>query len=303
MDSVRTKLRELKKKHNAVILAHNYQLPEIQDVADFGGDSLGLSLEAAKTTADLIVFCGVYFMAETAKILSPEKTVIIPDKHAGCPMANMITAAQVRELKQRHPGAKVLCYVNSAAAVKAESDVCCTSANALAVARNAFSEQDEIIFIPDQYLAKYTASQLARKFIFWKGYCPTHARILPEHIQAQQRAHPDAEVLAHPECTPAVTALAAKVLSTGGMSRYVQQAAAKEFIIATEKEMVYRLSVDNPRKKFYAATDQAGCPNMKKITLDKLVRALETGREEVIVPAEILPKARRSIEAMLQYTV
>ena len=295
------KINDLRKQRQAVILAHNYQLPEIQDIADFYGDSLALSIEAAKTDAAMIVFCGVYFMAETAKILSPQKTVVIPDRKAGCPMADMITIQQLQALKSKHPGAKVLCYVNSSAEVKAASDICCTSANAVLVAEKAFGPEDEILFIPDKYLALYTASQVQRHIIPGTGYCPTHVSILPEYIRSLRVQYPDAEVLVHPECTPAVIACADKVFSTGGMSRYVPRASAQRFIIGTEEGMAYRLKKDNPDKEFYHVRDHALCPNMKKITLEKVLYALETVCDEVTVPDEIVIKAHGSIRRMLQY--
>ncbi|HUH65022.1 MAG TPA: quinolinate synthase NadA, partial [Syntrophales bacterium] len=235
------KINRLRKERNAVILAHNYQRPEVQDIADYVGDSLGLSVLASKTDADVILFCGVYFMAETAKILSPAKTVLIPDAKAGCPMADMITASELRMLKKEHPRAKVLCYVNTTAEVKAECDVCCTSGNADRIVREAFHKDDEIIFAPDQYLAKYISTRLGRDFVFWKGYCPIHVRILPEDIAAQKALHPGAEVLVHPECTPAITALADRVLSTGGMLRHAGEAKTREFIVATEIGILHRL--------------------------------------------------------------
>ncbi len=296
------KIRQLKEKLNAVILVHNYQLPEVQDIADYRGDSLGLSIEAAKTKASVIVFCGVLFMAETAKILSPEKTVLIPDRLAGCPMADMITADQLRQLKREHPGAKTLCYVNSSAEIKAECDLCCTSGNALKIVEKAFGPDDEIIFVPDEYLARYTASQLPRKFIFWKGYCPTHARILPEHVLRKKKEHPDARVIVHPECTPGVTALADRVLSTGGISAYARSSDAEEFIVGTEEGMVYRLKEDNPGKKFYPVNEISVCPNMKRITLDKLIYALENKKEEITLPEDIIVRAQKSIQKMLNYT-
>jgi quinolinate synthase len=296
------KIQRLKKQRNAVILAHNYQLPEVQDIADFHGDSLGLSVEASKTKADVIVFCGVSFMAETAKIISPNKTVLIPEAAAGCPMADMITAQQLLALKNEHPSAKVMCYVNSSAAVKAESDLCCTSANAVDIAAKAFAPDEEVIFVPDKYLGGYTASQLGREFILWQGYCPTHARILPEYVSRVKRDHPAAEVLVHPECNGLVAAMADHVLSTGGMIRYVAGSSSKEFIIGTEVEMVYRLQKDNPDKRFYPATTLAVCPNMKKCTLDKVLSALERMEHEVTVEPVIADRARRSIERMLEYS-
>lgn len=294
------RIHELRAKRNAVILAHNYQLPEVQDIADFVGDSLGLSLEAAKTEAEVIVFCGVRFMAETAKVICPEKKVLLPDRQAGCPMADMIDAEGLRDLKRMHPGAKVLCYVNTTAEVKAECDLCCTSANAERIVTTAFPEGEPLIFVPDRYLAAWVAGRTGRDFIVWKGFCPTHIRILPEHIRAQKRLHPRAEVLVHPECPPAVTALADRVLSTEGMCRYARESAAGEFIIATEIGILHRMSKEAPDKKFYPATELAVCPNMKLTTLEKVLWALEDMAPEITVPAEIAERSRASIERMLR---
>lgn len=296
------KIRKLKGEKNAVILAHNYQIPDVQDIADYVGDSLGLSIQAAKTDAHVIVFCGVYFMAETAKILSPQKTVLIPEPDAGCPMAEMINASQLRALKKQHPGAKVLCYVNTTAEVKAECDMCCTSANALQIVREAFREDDEIIFAPDRYLANYVSTSLGRSFITWKGFCPTHARILPEAVEKQKRLHPRAEVMVHPECNPAVIAVADKVLSTGGMCTYAHESPGKEFIVGTEVGILYRLRNENPGKKFYPASELAVCPNMKRTTLEKVLWSLEEMTHEITVPKGIAARARRSIERMLSYS-
>ncbi|MHB8830149.1 MAG: quinolinate synthase NadA, partial [Syntrophales bacterium] len=251
------KINKLKKERNAVILAHNYQIDDVQDIADYVGDSLGLSIQASKTDADVIVFCGVYFMAETAKILSPQKTVLIPDPKAGCPMANMMTADQLRALKALHPGAKVLCYVNTTAEVKAECDLACTSSNALSLVRQMFSEEEEIIFVPDKHLANYVSSLLGRKFITWQGFCPTHVRILPEAIEKQIELHPEAEVMVHPECASGVIALANQVLSTGGMCAYARESAGEEFIVGTEVGILHRLRLENPGKKFYPASELA----------------------------------------------
>ncbi|MFH1359636.1 MAG: quinolinate synthase NadA [Candidatus Omnitrophota bacterium] len=298
--NIADQIRSLKKKRNAVILVHNYQLPEIQDIADFIGDSLGLSIKASKTQADVIVFCGVYFMAETAKIVSPQKTVLIPDKLAGCPMADMISAESLRELKNKHPQAKVLCYVNTSAEVKAEADMCCTSANAVTMLQEGFQPQDEIIFVPDKYLANYAASQTGRKLITWNGYCPSHVKILPQDIQKQKQLHPQAKVLVHPECTPDVIRLADVVCSTEGIFHYVQKSQDEEFIIGTETDMLYRLRVNNPGKKFYPASELAICPNMKRITLDKVHSALERIQFEVTVEPSILVKAQKSIKRMME---
>jgi quinolinate synthase len=293
------KIQELKKKRNAVILAHNYQIPQVQDIADFVGDSLGLSIEAAKTGADVIVFCGVHFMAETAKILSPEKTVLLPEEKAGCPMADMITAEDVKALKERHPGAAVLCYVNTSAAVKAECDLCCTSANAVRMVREVLKDEKEIIFVPDRYLAAYVSSQTGRELIPWQGFCPTHARILPENIVDVKALHPEAEVLVHPECSPELIGLADHVASTEGMCRYAKEARAVEFIVATERGIIHRMEKENPGKRFYPASRFALCPNMKYTTPEKILRALEDTVYEIRVPEDIAARARRCIERML----
>jgi len=296
------KIKKLKKEKNAVILAHNYQLPEIHDIADFVGDSLGLSMSAAKTDAEVIVFCGVHFMAETAKILSPHKTVLLPDKNAGCPMADMINADDLKSLQAAHPKAVTLCYVNTSAAVKAQCDYCCTSANALKMVQNILKKNEEIIFIPDKYLAQYVAGQVGRKFIIWEGYCPTHARILPENIVQAQKLHPRAKVLVHPECKPQLTELADVVASTEKMCAYVQNAPDTEFIIATEIGIIHRMKKENPGKSFYPASDKATCPNMKRINLEKVLWSLEDLTYEITVPQDIMDKAKLSIERMLQVT-
>ncbi|MCX7635778.1 MAG: quinolinate synthase NadA, partial [Syntrophales bacterium] len=288
----------MKKERNAVILAHNYQLPEVQDIADFVGDSLGLSVQAAKTNAEVIVFCGVHFMAETAKILSPEKTVLLPDKNAGCPMADMIDAEQLRALKAEHPDAKVLCYVNTSAAVKAECDLCCTSANAVRMVREGLREAGEIIFVPDRYLADYVATQTGRTFIVWPGFCPTHARILPEDIVEAKKLHPEAVVIAHPECPREVRELADCVTSTEGMCRYARESQAQKIIVATERGILHRLRKENPEKSFYPAAKDAVCRNMKLIPLEKILWSLEYLGYEITIPQDIADRARRSIQRM-----
>ena len=293
------KIRKLKGERKAVILAHNYQLAEVQDIADYVGDSLGLSIQAAKTDAEVIVFCGVHFMAETAKILSPEKTVLLPDKNAGCPMADMITAVELRALKAKHPEAKCLCYVNTPAEVKAECDVCCTSANAVTVVQEALKGAKEIIFVPDQYLAAFVASRTGRQFITWQGYCPTHARILPEHVEAARALHPAAVVMVHPECRPEVIALADTAVSTGGMSQYARETKAREIIVGTEPGMIHRLKKEVPEKIFHQISETVICPNMKKTTLEKVLWSLEDMVYRIEVPEEIAGRARRCIEAML----
>ena len=292
------KIKELKKKRNAIILAHNYQLPEVQDIADFRGDSLELSRIAAKTDAKVIVFCGVYFMAETASILSPDKLVIMPDTSAGCPMANMMSADDLRKLKKEHPSAVVVGYVNTSAEVKAELDYCCTSTNAVSVV-NALKDKKEIIFVPDKYLADYVSKKSGRKLISWHGFCPTHVKILPEDVKREKKFHPKAKVMVHPECLSSVVALADAVLSTSQMSKYAQENPAKEFIVGTESGLVYRLKQDNPNKEFYPASERAVCPNMKRTTQEKVLWALEELKEEVKVPDEIRKKARLAIDRML----
>ena len=295
--SLEERILRLKKERNAVILVHNYQLGEVQDVADFVGDSLELSQKAAKTEADVIVFCGVHFMAETAAILSPHKTVLLPDRHAGCPMANMITAQQLRRKKKELPGAAVVCYVNSTAAVKAESDVCCTSANALKVVNGI--ENDEILFVPDQYLGSYVASQTDKKIHLWPGYCPTHARIHPTHIRRLKEEYPEAKVAVHPECRPEVIALADEVLSTSGIIRYAGREDVRELIVGTELGIIYRLKKENPGKKFITVTEQAVCPNMKLITQEKVLWSLEEMRLAVKVPEATRLKAKAAVDRML----
>ena len=293
-----TRIKELKKERNAIILVHNYQLPEVQDIADFRGDSLELSRLAAKTEAQVIVFCGVYFMAETASILSPDKLVIMPDLSAGCPMADMMNAEDLKKLKLQHPSAVAVGYVNTSAAVKAELDYCCTSANAVAVV-NALKNEKEIIFVPDKYLADYVSKQSGRKLITWHGFCPTHVKILPEDLKRQKKNYPQAKVMVHPECLASVVALADVVLSTSQMAKYVKEDLAREFIIGTEAGLIYRLNQDNPDKEFYLASEHAVCPNMKRTTQEKVLWALEELKNEVRVSDEIRKKARLAIERMI----
>lgn len=293
------KIKELKEKHDVVILAHNYQIPEVQDIADFTGDSLGLSIEASKTKAKIILFCGVRFMAETAKIICPDKTVLVPDENAGCPMANMITVRQLRELKKLYPKAKVVCYVNSTAAVKAESDICCTSANAIKVV-NSIPKEEQIIFIPDKSLGDYVSKQTGRKMILWNGYCPTHHYILAQDIINAKAKYPNAKVMVHPECTADVIELADVALSTGGMLKYAKESPDKEFIVGTEIGLLYTLSKQNPDKKFYPATKLSDCPNMKLNTLEKMLWSLEDMVYEITVPEDIRVRARNAIDKMLK---
>ena len=297
--SIIERIRKLKAERKAIILVHNYQLPEVQDIADYIGDSLGLSIAASKTVADVIVFCGVRFMAETASILCPDKKVLIPDTNAGCPMADMITADELRALKIENPKAQVLSYVNTSAEVKAETDICCTSANAIKVA-GSLKEVENIIFVPDKYLSHYVSTKLNRNFILCNGYCPTHVKILPEDILRQKKAYPKAKVIVHPECTPPVIQLADEALSTEGMCKYVRTCNASEIIVGTEIGMLYRLRKDNPEKKFYPASEQAICPTMKLTTLEKILWSLEDMKYEVKVPADIRIKAKRAVDRMLE---
>jgi len=292
------KIGELKKARNAVILAHNYQIGEVQEVADFVGDSLELSQKAAAVAQDVIVFCGVHFMAETASILSPRKTVLIPDPRAGCPMADMITAFDVVRWKEQYPGRPLVCYVNTTAEVKAECDICCTSSNALQVV-NSLPER-EVLFAPDKNLAAYVARQTSRTIIAWDGYCYIHNNILARDVREKRKMYPEAEVWAHPECRPEVIDLANKVLSTGKMVKEARVTEAKEIIVATEAAMIYRLKKENPAKQFYPAHELALCANMKKITLKKVHAALDQMIHRVQVPPEIADRARGAIEKMIR---
>jgi quinolinate synthase len=296
--TLKQKINNLKQTRKAIIVAHNYQLGEVQDIADFVGDSLELSQKASKTSAEVIVFCGVHFMAETAAILSPEKTVLLPALESGCPMADMIDVQGLIKKKKEYPQAKVVCYVNSSAEVKAESDICCTSSNALKVLSNIPKEQ-KIIFVPDQYLGAYLQSQLEREMIFWPGFCPTHLRILPQHIERRKKEFPKAKVIVHPECRPEVSALADKVLSTGGMCKYCKESKDKEFIIGTEIGIIHRLAKENPEKLFIPATEQAICPNMKLITMENILWALEEMKHKIEVPPQIRIKAKRAVQRMV----
>ncbi|MGN0854236.1 MAG: quinolinate synthase NadA [Kiritimatiellia bacterium] len=291
-------IKRLAAARHAVVLAHNYQRGEVQAAADITGDSLELARRAAEAAADVIVFCGVYFMAETAAILNPTKTVLIPDPTAGCPMADMITAAQLRELKARHPGAKAVCYVNSTAEVKAECDMCVTSGNAERVMAT-FGPDEEIIFVPDRHLGSHVMGRLGRKYILWPGYCPSHAALTAKMIAEARRAHPGAPVLVHPECAQDVRAAADENLSTGGMCRFARESAAQEILVGTEVGILHRLQTENPHKKFYPVNERLVCPNMKKTTLDNLLECLREMKTRVLVPEEIAVKAKRAIDAML----
>jgi quinolinate synthase len=291
-------IRALASEKRAVILAHNYQRAEVQDVADFVGDSLGLSRTASETDAEVIIFCGVHFMAETAKILAPDKTVVLPVLDAGCPMADMITAEKLASWKAEYPGVPVVTYVNSTAEVKALSDVCCTSANAPQVVRSLGI--DRVLFAPDRNLAHWVAEQVPGvEVIAWPGFCPTHERIRAEHVIAAKEAHPDAEVLAHPECRPEVLALADAVLSTSGMLRRAAESPATEFIVVTEEGLLHGLEKAAPGKRFFTLDPCPVCPNMKKTTLADVLRALQTLEPRIEVPDEVRARALTAVERMV----
>lgn len=293
------KIENLKKERQAVILAHNYQPAEIQDLADFTGDSLGLSIKAAETDANVIVFCGVQFMAETAAILSPEKTILLPDKNAGCPLADMTTADQLKELKQHHPDALVVCYVNSSAEVKAESDYCCTSANAVEVV-NSLPQNRPIIFVPDQHLGQFVADRTGRDLVLWPGYCASHVVITEDDIKNAKAKYPDAVVMSHPECSEPVKELSDELLSTGQMLKFAQKSTAKRFIVATETGMIYALKKQNPDAEFIPASERAICPNMKRITLEKILWSLEDMQFKVTIPEKIRIKAKKALDRMVK---
>jgi quinolinate synthase len=290
-------IKELLMERNAVLLAHNYMRDEVQEIADITGDSLGLSQEAAKTTADVIVFCGVHFMAESAAILSPEKTVLLPRLDAGCPMADMITAEDLVKFRKDRPGIPVVTYVNSSAAVKAESDICCTSANALKVVESL--PDKEIIFTPDRNLGHYVSRFSTKKFHLWDGYCPTHERLKPETVLELKVHNPDALFICHPECNPAVTALADHACSTSGMYDYCRQSSAKRFIIGTEAGILYRLKAENPDKEFILASPALFCPNMKLTSLEDIFLALKSMEPIVTVDESVRVKAKKALDRMI----
>jgi quinolinate synthase len=308
--AVVAEILRLKRERNAVILAHNYQIPPIQDLADYVGDSLGLSQQAARSEADVIVFCGVHFMAETAAILCPDKKVLIPDLEAGCSLAATITAEQVRQWKAEYERAVVVSYVNTSAEVKAESDYCCTSSNAEKVIR-AIPEDKEILFLPDLYLGAYLEKVTGRKLHIWLGECHVHAGIRPEHVNHLRQTHPRAEFLIHPECGCAapfmyhlaekeISAHGSHILSTGGMIKYAREASANEFIVATEVGILHQLRKQSPQKRFIPANAEAVCQYMKKITLENLLHSLQEMVYEVTVPVPIANRARLAIERMVR---
>ena len=298
MQNITSKIESLKQEKDAIILAHNYQLPEIQDIADHVGDSLELARISQGIGQSTILFCGVYFMAEITKILNPSKTVIMPDLHAGCPMANMITPEQLARRRQEYPDAAVICHVNSNADVKARSDICCTSANGVKVAQSL--DAREIIFIPDQYLGSYVANQLSEKaFHLWPGYCPTHMVFSEEQLSKLKNSYPRAKIVAHPECRLDVQGMADKICSTSQMISYARETDAQQFIICTELGMLHRLKKENPGKEFIAGSPNAICPNMKLTTQEKILWALEHSEFKIEIDEAMRQQALGSIERML----
>ena len=298
---MKEKIRSLLKKRNAIMLSHNYQPPEIQDLADLCGDSLELSIKAAQTDADVIVFCGVHFMAETASILSPDKTVLLPKKDAGCPMADMIEPVGLQVMIDKLPAMPVVTYVNSTAAVKALSTICCTSANAVTVVNSL--DADEVLMVPDRNLAQYTAKHTSKKIHSWNGYCPIHDNLTASDVIKVKNKYPDAVFVAHPECRPEVLELADNVLSTSGMLRYAGEVKNRDFIVGTEVGLLYPLKKANPDKNFYPASEQMLCPDMKKTTLEDIARSLEFMEGEVKVPENIRQSAFKAVQRMVDLSL
>ncbi|MBI4289739.1 MAG: quinolinate synthase NadA [Chloroflexi bacterium] len=295
---LQARILELKRKLKAVIVAHNYQRPEVQDIADFVGDSLELSRKAKEVVdAKEIIFCGVHFMAETAAILNPTRPVLLAEGTAGCPMADMIDAADLREWKERYPKAGVVCYVNTTAAVKAECDICCTSANAVKIVESLPNE--EILFVPDQNLGHYISTKTKKKMILYPGFCITHKRLQAEQLLRAKEAHPEAVVLVHPECVPDVVEQADAVLSTSQMIKYARESPAQSFVIATEEGLLHRLKSEAPNKTFYIASNALVCPNMKRTKLEAVLKTMEEQRNRIVIPEDVRLRALRAVERML----
>ena len=294
---VKERIAELKKELAAVIVAHNYQRPEVQDIADFVGDSLELARQCTEVDAQTIVFCGVLFMAETAAILNPDRTVLLSEGSAGCPLADMISPDELRQWKQRYPRAAVVCYINSSAGIKAESDICCTSANGVKVVNSVAN--DDILFVPDQNLGHYISTQTKKNMILYPGFCYVHHRLKPEQVKLAKQLHPDARVLVHPECPPEVIALAEAALSTSQMLRYVKASSHQSFIIGTEEGILHRLRLENPAKSFYLISNGQICTDMKKTTLEVLAQTMELRQNIVTVPEEVRLKAKQAVDRML----
>jgi len=297
-EQLRERIAELKEELDAVIVAHNYQRPEVQDIADFVGDSLELSRQCTRVDARTIVFCGVHFMAETAAILNPERTVLLSEGSAGCPLADMISIDELRQWKQRYPEALVVTYVNSSAETKAESYICCTSANGVEIVDSVPS--DDIIFVPDQNLGHYIATQTKKNIILYPGFCYVHHHLKPEQVKLAKKLHPEAQVIVHPECRPEVIALADAALSTSQMLRYVKASSQNSFIIGTEEGLLHRLRQENPGKSFYLISNSQICVNMKKTTLEALARTMELRQNIVTVPEEVRLKAKQAVDRMLE---
>ncbi|MPM37894.1 Quinolinate synthase A [bioreactor metagenome] len=295
------RIKELKLKRNAVILSHYYSRPEVQDIADFVGDSLALSQEAVRQDAEIIVFCGVHFMGESAAILSPDKTVLLPEIDATCPMADMVNVEGLKRLKEQHPDAPVVSYVNSSAAIKAESYICCTSANAVEVVNSL--DADEIIFVPDKNLAAYVAARTDKKIIPWEGHCPSHHQILREDVLKMKGKHPQAKFIAHPECRPEVLELADHIASTRGMILYAKRSPAQEFIIGTECRLIHGLLKAAPEKKYYCISEFACCPSMKMVNLEKVLTSLEKMERRITVPEDVRIRAKEALDRMLAVKV
>ncbi|GAF76317.1 unnamed protein product [marine sediment metagenome] len=297
LNRLKGKIAQLKGELGAVIVAHNYQRPEVQDIADFVGDSLELSRRCAEIDTGTIVFCGVRFMAEIAAILNPDRTVLLSEGSAGCPLADMISIDELIEWKQRYPKAAVVCYVNSSAETKAESDICCTSANGVKVVDSVAN--DDILFVPDQNLGHYISTQTKKNVILYPGFCYVHHRLKPEQVKLVKQLHPDAKVLVHPECRPEVIALAEAALSTSQMLRYVKASSHQSFIIGTEEGLLHRLRLENPDKSFYLISNSQICTDMKKTTLETIARTMELGQNIVTVPEAIRVKAKQAVDRML----
>jgi quinolinate synthase len=294
---LRKEIEALKKNREAIILAHNYQRPEVQDIADYTGDSLELSRVAARTDAKVIVFCGVQFMAETAAILSPDKTVLLPVREAGCPLADMASPEQLRESRQEHPDAAIVSYVNTTAAVKAESDICCTSANAVEIVNSV--ENEEVIFVPDKNLGRHAARNSDKNIILWEGWCPTHITLYATDVLRCRQEHPEASFMAHPECSPEVLDMADEIASTAGMLSYASKSEANEFIVGTETGLTHRLKEENPGKEFYSPTEYLICPTMKMTNLEKVLLALDKMEYVVSVSEGVRVNACKALDAML----
>ncbi|OQY19626.1 MAG: quinolinate synthase [Desulfobacteraceae bacterium 4572_35.1] len=300
MDSpkMQQQIKELAKQKNALILAHNYQRDEIQDLADITGDSLALSIAAAETDKQIIVFCGVHFMAESAAILAPDKTVLLPNRAAGCPMADMVTPETLEEMRAAHPGVPVVAYVNTSAATKAHSDICCTSANAVKVVKSL--PDNEVILVPDRNLGSYIDSQVDKKCYLWPGYCPVHDQLMVQQVLTCKQEHPQAVCLAHPECPPAILEHTNQILSTGGMLEFVRNSSQRQFIIATERGILCQLKKDNPDKEFFFPDYEFICRDMKLTSLEDLLTCLQTMEPQIKVPEEIRRSAFSSLQRMLE---